>query len=123
MATLMSPFIMVSCVQESETITYRGYFLRVAFFPVSQRSHAQGSASLNWRSSINHSTQIPLPATHPLNRDKKARLLGSPQSTKDGTKSGKDNVNKERMDKWGPTRSVKEERRGIKPNIRLRHRR
>ena|SRR5271170_2022669 len=118
MATLMSPFIMVSCVQESKTITYRGYFFRVAFFPVSNASttrlpfllrkpcatvalysHAQGSASLNWRSSTNHSTQTPLPATHPLNRNKKARLLGSPQSTKDGTKPGKDNVSKEPMDK------------------------
>ena len=95
MATLMSPFIMVSCVQESEKITYRGYFFRVAFFssvPTQPRSRLR-------LLELAFFNQIPLPTTNPLNRNKRARLLGSPQSTKDGTKPGKDNVNKERMDK------------------------
>jgi hypothetical protein len=95
MATLMSPFIMVSCVRESKITTYQGYFFRFTFFPVSNASttrlpfllrkpcatvalysHTQGSASLNWCSSINHSAQTPLPATHPLNRNNKSKATG-----------------------------------------------
>jgi hypothetical protein len=60
-------------------------------------SHAHGSTSLNWRSSTNHTTQIPLsvvplPVTHPLNRNKAKAT----------------------------TRNVREEG-GIIPDFRLRH--